>query len=62
MLESITQSEVSQKKNKYHIVMQCLWNLEKLYRFGAEIETQRMDVWQQGREGKVGKIWRVGLT
>ena len=55
-LESVIQSEVSQKeKNKYRILrhicgIQKNGTGEPICRAGIETQTQRMDVWAQGEE------------
>ena len=56
-LESIIQSDVSQKeKNKY--INAYMWNLEKMIQINLFVGMQpyRMDMWAQGRKG-----WQDGL-
>ena len=70
-LESVIPSEVSQKeKNKYCILIHIyiyIYGIQKngtdelICREEIEVQTQRTDVWIQGK-GQVGLIGKVGLT
>ena len=67
-LESVIQSKVSRKeKNKYHILIH-ICGMEKSYRdepnvkAGIKTQRKRMDIWTQGRVGRVGQTGRVALT
>ena len=50
-LESVIQSEVSQKEKQIPCINACMWNLEKsgthepICRAGIETQMQNMDVW-----------------
>ena len=66
-LESVIQSEISQKeKNKYHILL-YMWNLEKWYRGtylqninrDTDVESKRMDAKGEGEE--CGMHWDIGI-
>ena len=64
-LEPIIQSEVSQKeKDKYHI-LKHIYGIQKdgavefIFRAAMEKQTQRTDLWTQGRGGgRGGDVWR----
>ena len=69
--ETVIQSEVSQKqKNKYRILIQYMWNLEKWYRWTSlqgrnrdtDVESKRMDTKGGNRGQGVGWIGRLALT
>ena len=66
-LESVIQSEISQKeKNKYRILL-YMWNLEKWYRGtylqninrDTDVENKRMDAKEEGEE--CGMHWEIGI-
>ena len=66
-LESVIQSEISQKeKNKYRILL-YMWNLEKWYRGtylqninrDTDVENKRMDAKGEGKE--CGMHWEIGI-
>ena len=70
-LETVTQSEVSEKKkNKYHILTRIThrqnlekWSDEPIYKAETETSTQKTSVvWtpSRGKEGRM--IGRLGLT
>ena len=63
-LESIIQSEVSQKeKDKYHILM-YIYGIQKngteafIYRATMEKQTQRIDLWTWGKGRGEGNVWK----
>ena len=61
-LETIAQSEVSQKeKNKYHILTHTCeiyksGTEDPISRTGTEIQIRSMDIWKQGRVGWIGRL------
>ena len=69
--ETVIQSEVSQKqKNKYRILIQYMWNLEKWYRWTSlqgrnrdtDVESKRIDT-KRGKwgSGGGGMNWEIGI-
>ena len=63
-LESVIQSEVSQKEQNKYILMhicgiQKNGTDEPICRAGIETQTQRMDMWTRGREGAGGMNWEI---